>query len=150
MCASVIVASAVSKLPCAVAELQAASALQGGKAASKVGQGYKFSSVGSRFKKQLQELMDALHQMEPHYIRCIKPNSHNRSALAARAHMVPSSTACCSSHPAGWPALLAPASSCFNVACPPLYISIHICRISVLHQHCFQVATSAQHQQSNT
>ncbi|CAL8460835.1 g366 [Coccomyxa elongata] len=45
---------------------------------SKVGQGYKFSSVGSRFKRQLQDLMDALHKMEPHYIRCIKPNSFNR------------------------------------------------------------------------
>lgn len=51
-------------------------AVQGSK--GKVGQGYKFSSVGSRFKKQLQELMDALHQMEPHYIRCIKPNSLNK------------------------------------------------------------------------
>lgn len=50
--------------------------LQGSR--GKVGQGYKFSSVGSRFKKQLQELMDALHQMEPHYIRCIKPNSQNK------------------------------------------------------------------------
>lgn len=47
-------------------------------ARGKVGQGYKFSSVGSRFKKQLTELMDALHQMEPHYIRCIKPNSQNK------------------------------------------------------------------------
>ncbi|CAL5219117.1 g891 [Coccomyxa viridis] len=46
--------------------------------ASKVGQGYKFSSVGSRFKRQLGELMEALHRMEPHYIRCIKPNSFNR------------------------------------------------------------------------
>ena len=45
---------------------------------SKVGQGYKFSSVGSRFKRQLGELMEALHRMEPHYIRCIKPNSFNR------------------------------------------------------------------------
>ncbi|KAL0034959.1 hypothetical protein WJX79_002631 [Trebouxia sp. C0005] len=44
----------------------------------KVGQGYKFSSVGSRFKKQLSELMEALHRMEPHYIRCIKPNSQNK------------------------------------------------------------------------
>ena len=48
-------------------------------AQSKVGQGYKFSSVGSRFKRQLGELMEALHRMEPHYIRCIKPNSFNRS-----------------------------------------------------------------------
>ena len=47
---------------------------------SKVGQGYKFSSVGSRFKRQLGELMEALHRMEPHYIRCIKPNSFNRCA----------------------------------------------------------------------
>jgi myosin-5 len=49
-------------------------------AQSKVGQGYKFASVGSRFKRQLQDLMDALHTMEPHYIRCIKPNSFNRCA----------------------------------------------------------------------
>ena len=47
---------------------------------SKVGQGYKFSSVASRFKRQLADLMDALHRMEPHYIRCIKPNSRNRCA----------------------------------------------------------------------
>ena len=45
-----------------------------------MGQGYKFSSVASRFKRQLAELMDALHRMEPHYIRCIKPNSFNRCA----------------------------------------------------------------------
>ena len=41
------------------------------------GSSYKFSSVGSRFKRQLSELMDSLHTMEPHYIRCIKPNSSN-------------------------------------------------------------------------
>ncbi|KAL2992136.1 hypothetical protein AAZX31_10G032700 [Glycine max] len=35
----------------------------------------KFSSIGSRFKLQLQQLMDALNLTEPHYIRCIKPNS---------------------------------------------------------------------------
>ena len=98
MCAASV---AVNKLRFAVAEFLVAAALQGGKAASKVGQGYKFSSVGSRFKKQLQELMDALHQMEPHYIRCIKPNSHNRSALAAYAHMGPRCTACCGGSSAG-------------------------------------------------
>ena len=42
--------------------------------------GYKFASVGSRFKRQLGELMEALQRMEPHYIRCIKPNSRNRHA----------------------------------------------------------------------
>ena len=48
-----------------------------------MGQGYKFSSVASRFKRQLAELMDALFNMEPHYIRCIKPNSRNKCAAAA-------------------------------------------------------------------
>ncbi|KAK7277524.1 hypothetical protein RJT34_22538 [Clitoria ternatea] len=35
----------------------------------------KFSSIGSRFKLQLQQLMDTLNMTEPHYIRCVKPNS---------------------------------------------------------------------------
>ncbi|KAK8467989.1 hypothetical protein PHAVU_007G195700 [Phaseolus vulgaris] len=35
----------------------------------------KFSSIGSRFKLQLQQLMDTLNHTEPHYIRCVKPNS---------------------------------------------------------------------------
>lgn len=56
---------------------------------SKVGQGYKFSSVGSRFKRQLQDLMDALHTMEPHYIRCIKPNSFNRRASERSQYLDP-------------------------------------------------------------
>ncbi|KAF9615027.1 hypothetical protein IFM89_021598 [Coptis chinensis] len=39
---------------------------------------YKFSSVSSRFKQQLQSLMESLNSTEPHYIRCVKPNSLNR------------------------------------------------------------------------
>ncbi|TKY74852.1 Myosin-15 protein [Spatholobus suberectus] len=39
---------------------------------------YKFSSVASRFKQQLQALMETLNTTEPHYIRCVKPNSLNR------------------------------------------------------------------------
>ncbi|KAI4316463.1 hypothetical protein L6164_024441 [Bauhinia variegata] len=39
---------------------------------------YKFSSVASRFKQQLQSLMETLNLTEPHYIRCVKPNSLNR------------------------------------------------------------------------
>ncbi|KAJ1417512.1 P-loop containing nucleoside triphosphate hydrolase [Sesbania bispinosa] len=35
----------------------------------------KFSSIGSRFKLQLQQLMETLNHTEPHYIRCVKPNS---------------------------------------------------------------------------
>ncbi|XP_072980214.1 myosin-17-like isoform X3 [Typha angustifolia] len=35
----------------------------------------KFSSIGTRFKMQLQSLMDTLNSTEPHYIRCVKPNN---------------------------------------------------------------------------
>ncbi|KAH9622574.1 hypothetical protein KSS87_016461, partial [Heliosperma pusillum] len=35
----------------------------------------KFSSIGSRFKSQLQQLMETLSSTDPHYIRCIKPNN---------------------------------------------------------------------------
>ncbi|XP_068659158.1 myosin-15 isoform X2 [Aristolochia californica] len=42
---------------------------------------YKFSSVASRFKQQLQALMETLNSTEPHYIRCVKPNSLNRPQL---------------------------------------------------------------------
>ena len=45
-----------------------------GSVSSGVQSSFKLSSVSSRFSKQLTELMASLHQMEPHYIRCIKPN----------------------------------------------------------------------------
>ncbi|XP_073263445.1 myosin-9 isoform X3 [Populus alba] len=35
----------------------------------------KFSSICSRFKIQLQQLMDILNSTEPYYIRCVKPNN---------------------------------------------------------------------------
>ncbi|XP_044498188.1 myosin-6-like isoform X1 [Mangifera indica] len=35
----------------------------------------KFSSIGSRFKQQLQTLLETLNATEPHYIRCVKPNN---------------------------------------------------------------------------
>jgi len=35
----------------------------------------KFSSIGTRFKQQLQSLLETLSSTEPHYIRCVKPNS---------------------------------------------------------------------------
>ncbi|XP_076945261.1 myosin-17-like [Bidens hawaiensis] len=41
----------------------------------------KFSSIGSRFKLQLQSLMETLSTMEPHYIRCVKPNSVLKPAI---------------------------------------------------------------------
>ncbi|CAI9260809.1 unnamed protein product [Lactuca saligna] len=35
----------------------------------------KFSSIGSRFKSQLTQLLETLSHTEPHYIRCVKPNN---------------------------------------------------------------------------
>ncbi|CAF2107700.1 unnamed protein product [Brassica napus] len=41
----------------------------------------KFSSIGSRFKLQLQQLMETLNSTEPHYIRCVKPNNLLKPAV---------------------------------------------------------------------
>jgi myosin-5 len=38
-------------------------------------------SVCSHFKKQLAELMALLNQLEPHYVRCIKPNPGSKPLL---------------------------------------------------------------------
>ncbi|OMO78429.1 IQ motif, EF-hand binding site [Corchorus capsularis] len=48
----------------------------------------KFSSIGSRFKLQLQQLMDILKSTEPNYIRCIKPNSELKSAVFENANVL--------------------------------------------------------------
>ncbi|XP_031488520.1 myosin-17-like [Nymphaea colorata] len=41
----------------------------------------KFSSIGARFKLQLQSLMETLSSTEPHYIRCVKPNNVLKPAI---------------------------------------------------------------------
>lgn len=41
----------------------------------------KFSSIGSRFKQQLQSLLETLNTTEPHYIRCVKPNNLLKPAI---------------------------------------------------------------------
>ncbi|XVE81493.1 hypothetical protein DITRI_Ditri15bG0068800 [Diplodiscus trichospermus] len=41
----------------------------------------KFSSIGSRFKQQLQALLETLSATEPHYIRCVKPNNALKPAI---------------------------------------------------------------------
>ncbi|KAM0992340.1 hypothetical protein ACFX13_010771 [Malus domestica] len=41
----------------------------------------KFSSIGSRFKLQLQSLMETLNSTEPHYVRCVKPNNFLKPAV---------------------------------------------------------------------
>ncbi|RRT54355.1 hypothetical protein B296_00029822 [Ensete ventricosum] len=41
----------------------------------------KFSSIGARFKLQLQSLMETLNSTQPHYIRCVKPNNVLKPAI---------------------------------------------------------------------
>ncbi|KAL3520939.1 hypothetical protein ACH5RR_019088 [Cinchona calisaya] len=48
----------------------------------------KFSSIGSRFKLQLQQLMETLNATEPHYIRCVKPNNHLKPAIFENANIM--------------------------------------------------------------
>lgn len=57
-------------------------------AASKRFAAFKFNSVGSQFKRQLGDLMAQLGRMEPHYIRCIKPNAANAPALFEPANVL--------------------------------------------------------------
>ncbi|KAL8029120.1 hypothetical protein ABFS82_14G203800 [Erythranthe guttata] len=48
----------------------------------------KFSSIGSRFKQQLQQLMETLNSTEPHYIRCVKPNNHFQPTIFENASIM--------------------------------------------------------------
>ncbi|XP_061969970.1 myosin-9 isoform X4 [Populus nigra] len=48
----------------------------------------KFSSVCSRFKIQLQQLMDILNSTEPHYIRCVKPNNLLKPATFDKINVI--------------------------------------------------------------
>ncbi|XP_071738132.1 myosin-6-like [Rutidosis leptorrhynchoides] len=41
----------------------------------------KFSSIGTSFKQQLQQLLETLSSTEPHYIRCVKPNNLLKPAI---------------------------------------------------------------------
>ncbi|KAK4772709.1 hypothetical protein SAY86_014484 [Trapa natans] len=48
----------------------------------------KFSSIGSQFKMQLQSLMETLSSMEPHYIRCVKPNNDLKPAIFENINVI--------------------------------------------------------------
>ncbi|KAK6937825.1 Myosin head, motor domain [Dillenia turbinata] len=48
----------------------------------------KFSSIGSRFKLQLQQLIDTLNLTEPHFIRCVKPNNSLSPLIFEKADVV--------------------------------------------------------------
>ncbi|KAL9247272.1 hypothetical protein vseg_020720 [Gypsophila vaccaria] len=48
----------------------------------------KFSSIGSRFKLQLQSLMETLSATEPHYIRCVKPNNVLKPAIFENVNVI--------------------------------------------------------------
>lgn len=49
---------------------------------------FKFNSVAGQFKKQLADLMVQLQRMEPHYVRCIKPNSYNKPSLFENSNVL--------------------------------------------------------------
>lgn len=53
----------------------------GGALGGKSLKAFQFVSVCSHFKKQLTELMTLLNQLEPHYVRCIKPNPGSKPLL---------------------------------------------------------------------
>ncbi|CAN1242723.1 XI-2 [Linum perenne] len=48
----------------------------------------KFSSIGARFKQQLQSLLEILNATEPHYIRCVKPNNALKPAIFENANVL--------------------------------------------------------------
>ncbi|XP_027158322.1 myosin-9-like [Coffea eugenioides] len=48
----------------------------------------KFASIGSRFKLQLQQLMETLNATEPHYIRCVKPNNLLKPAIFENSNIM--------------------------------------------------------------
>ncbi|KAK3187746.1 hypothetical protein Dsin_027307 [Dipteronia sinensis] len=48
----------------------------------------KFSSIGSRFKQQLQALLETLSATEPHYIRCVKPNNVLKPAIFENSNVL--------------------------------------------------------------
>ncbi|KAH6770255.1 myosin XI B, partial [Perilla frutescens var. hirtella] len=48
----------------------------------------KFSSIGSRFKQQLQSLLETLSATEPHYVRCIKPNNYLKPSIFENANVL--------------------------------------------------------------
>ena len=47
---------------------------------------FKKATLGSKFTKQLGDLMQTLNATEPHYIRCVKPNS-SKSPMAFEGQM---------------------------------------------------------------
>ncbi|KAG8658490.1 hypothetical protein MANES_03G155500v8 [Manihot esculenta] len=48
----------------------------------------KFSSIGTRFKQQLQSLLETLSATEPHYIRCVKPNNVLKPAIFENSNVL--------------------------------------------------------------
>ncbi|KMZ70180.1 Myosin-17 [Zostera marina] len=48
----------------------------------------KFSSIGTRFKGQLQELMVTLGTTDPRYIRCVKPNSKLKPCILENTSII--------------------------------------------------------------
>ncbi|KAG2392598.1 hypothetical protein C9374_011323 [Naegleria lovaniensis] len=52
------------------------------------GAGVRFQTVGNKYKKQLSDLMQLLASTEPHFIRCIKPNSLQKPGILQAVHVL--------------------------------------------------------------
>jgi myosin heavy subunit len=50
--------------------------------------GFILSTVGARFRRQLQGLMSTLAECNPNYIRCVKPNPESRPGNMVPEHVL--------------------------------------------------------------
>ena len=64
-----------------------ASITAGGKAGAKKGQ-MSQPTLGAQFQKSLLALMDIIVKTQPHYVRCITPNSHKKAGEINNARVV--------------------------------------------------------------
>ncbi|GFR81686.1 unconventional myosin-XIX [Elysia marginata] len=62
--------------------------------ASKVGKSHRKKTVLTKFKSSLDSLLASLGQSDVHYIRCIKPNPHNRQGEFDRGFVLQQLRAC--------------------------------------------------------
>ncbi|KAA0148544.1 hypothetical protein FNF29_06602 [Cafeteria roenbergensis] len=60
----------------------------GGRARRKTASAASKETVGSKFRRQLKELMGVIRLTTPHYIRCIKPNSLQAPSIIERPSVV--------------------------------------------------------------
>ena len=80
-------------LPRALYEIGASQATNNGQSSGhspghSVNSGFKLSTIGSTFCKQLNVLAGKLNEVDPHYIRCIKPNEASRPGILEPSYVM--------------------------------------------------------------